>query len=68
VRAGSEHNKMSGMRGDKQHAVLFDLDGVLVDSWGIGSAEDLATSGADAVVDSPSQLPNAVSDMLLRIS
>lgn len=59
-----------------QHAVMvgdrsFDIIGAHACSipaigvtWGIGSPEELRTSGADAIVDSPSQLPNAVSDTL----
>jgi phosphoglycolate phosphatase len=46
------------------HACSIPAIGV---SWGIGGAEELATAGADAVVDSPSQLPDAVSDVLLGI-
>jgi phosphoglycolate phosphatase len=33
-------------------------------SWGIGSVEELATSGAAVVIDAPSGLPAAVNDLL----
>jgi phosphoglycolate phosphatase len=39
------------------HACSIPAIGV---SWGIGSAEELATAGADAVIDLPAQLPTAV--------
>jgi phosphoglycolate phosphatase len=44
------------------HACAIPAIGV---SWGIGSVEELATSGADAIVDAPSQLPDAAHKMLL---
>lgn len=47
------------------HACSIPAIGV---SWGIGSAEELATAGADAVVDSPARLPTAVKDMLQALS
>jgi phosphoglycolate phosphatase len=43
------------------HACCIPAIGV---SWGIGSAEELASSGADAVIDAPSRLPSAISDLL----
>ena len=42
------------------HACSIPAIGV---SWGIGSAEELTTSGAEVVVDVPSQLLSAVSDL-----
>jgi phosphoglycolate phosphatase len=35
-------------------------------TWGIGSAEELAISGAEVIIDAPSRLPAAVSDLLRR--
>jgi phosphoglycolate phosphatase len=35
-------------------------------SWGIGSTDELAGAGADAIVDDPRELPQAISDLLPR--
>jgi phosphoglycolate phosphatase len=43
------------------HACSIPAIGV---TWGIGSAEELTTSGAEVVIDAPSQLLSAISDLL----
>jgi phosphoglycolate phosphatase len=43
------------------HACSIPAIGV---SWGIGSTEELATSGADAIIDTASRLPSTISDLL----
>jgi phosphoglycolate phosphatase len=45
------------------HACAIPAIGV---SWGIGSAEELETYGAEIVIDVPSRLPGAVSDLLVK--
>jgi phosphoglycolate phosphatase len=57
----------SVMIGDRSFDVLgahaCDIPAIGV-SWGIGSAQELTASGADAIIDRPSELPCAVSDLL----
>jgi phosphoglycolate phosphatase len=43
------------------HACSIPAIGV---SWGIGSAQELASSGAEVVIDHPSRLPSAVDELL----